>query len=250
MMNYMLSEDASVSLILPATDETHSLEETVRRSAEALPGRTLEFIVVTSPKLTTDQCRSAIARLKTVYGNHIVAFDQHLPGVGGAIREAFSKASGAYTVLMASDLETDPAILPNLIKELDHGADIAATSRWKDGARFAGYDPLKLVLNYFFQLIFRILYATDLTDLTYAYRAYRTNLLRKIRFEETGFTFLFESIVKPLRLGYKAVEVSAPWKARTEGVSHGSVGGTLAYIGLGFRVRFMPRARMLYSAPS
>lgn len=244
----MVPESASISLILPATDETYSLAETVRQVREKLPGRMLEFLIVTSPQLTTRECRETIAGLQKEYGSTIVAFDQELPGVGGAVRDAIKRATGVYTVLMAADLETDPVVLPAMIEALEHGADIAATSRWSGGARFEGYHPLKLFLNYFFQLGFRILFFTNLTDLTYAYRAYRTDLLRKVRFEETDFTFFFESILKPLRLGYKTVEIGAPWKARTDGVSHGTMKGTLAYVWLGLRVRFMPRSRVVYSA--
>jgi len=237
---------ASVSLILPATDETYSLRQTVEQAKTALPGRALQFLIVTSPKMTTPGCRAVIAELEARYGDSIEAFDQTMPGIGGAIRDAFARAKHEYVVLMASDLETDPAVLPALIGGLDAGADIAATTRWAKGARFKGYDPLKLVFNFFFQLGFRTLYWTKLTDLTYAYRAYRAPVVKRIRWEETKFPFLFETIVKPLRLGYKVVEVQAPWRARTEGVSHNSFAATAAYFKTGLKIRFMKKEAMVY----
>ncbi len=238
--------NTSVSIILPATDETYSLTQTVERALSLLPNRTLQFLIVTSPKLTTNECRSTIADLGSRYGDTIDTFDQHLPNIGGAIQNAFSRAKGDYTVLMASDLETDPSVLPELIGAIESGADVAVTTRWRKGVRFVGYHPVKLVFNFFFQLLFRILYWTKLTDLTYAYRAYRTDVLKNIRWEETRFPFLFETIVKPLRLGYKIVEINAPWAARTEGVSHNSIPQTLAYIRTGMRVRFMRKRAMVY----
>lgn len=238
----------SVTLILPATDETYSLKQTVDTASKLLPGRELQFLIVTSKKLTTPECRAAIEELRTIYGAAIDAFDQTKPGIGGALQESFERARCDITVLMASDLETDPALLPALVDKIDEGFDIAATSRWRGGARFSGYDPLKFVLNYGFQLFFRLLYWTKLTDLTYAYRAYKTPILTSIRWEELKFPFLFETIVKPLRLGYKATEIEAPWKARTEGVSHNSFGQTLDYVRVGLRVRFQKKSKMRYSA--
>lgn len=236
----------SVSIILPATDETYSLVETVEQARSNLSGHPLQFLIVTSPSLTTSACRTTIDSLQKKYRVEVESFDQTSPGIGRAIQEALSRARHDYVVLMASDLETDPSILPTLVDGLDQGTDIVATTRWKKGARFHGYHPVKLVFNFLFQLCFRLLYWTNLTDLTYAYRAYRTDLLKKIRWEEARFPFLFESIVKPLRLGYKAAEIEAPWTARKEGESHNSLRQTIDYARVGLRVRFMDRRKMLH----
>lgn len=235
-----------VSIILPATDETYSLTETVSRIKKLLPQRDFQFLVVTSTKLTTQYCRDAISLLVAKYPGEIESFDQNRLGLGGAIQDSIDRSTGEVTVLMASDLETDPDVLPALLAKIDEGYDIAATTRWKGGVRFKGYNPLKLIFNFFFQLFFRVLYMTSLSDMTYAYRAYKTPVLRSVRWEETKFPFLFESIVKPLRLGYRATEVPAPWKARTEGVSHNSFKQMADYFRVGLRARFLPKSRILY----
>ncbi len=239
----------SVTLILPATDETFSLEQTLERSDAALRDRDVRFLIVTSMKMTTQACRDSIQKLTQKFGTRVESFDQKKPGIGGALQDSFEHLHTDIAVVMASDLETDPAVLPALLEKIDDGYDIAATTRWKSGARFENYDPLKLVLNFFFQHFFRLLYWTSLTDLTYAYRAYRTEVLKGIRWEEMRFPFLFETIVKPLRLGYRVTEVEAPWRARTEGMSHNSFGQTLDYVRVGIRVRFLPKRKILYTEP-
>jgi glycosyltransferase involved in cell wall biosynthesis len=238
-----------ISIILPATDETYSLTKTVEQCCSLLLERyALQFLVVTSPVLTTPECRAAIASLpRDLQGAEILTFDQEKKGMGGALQDAFSYVVGDYVVLMASDLETDPVVLPSLLSKLEEGFDIAATTRWRGGARFKGYNPIKLVLNYGFQLIFRALYFTSLSDLTYAYRAYKSEVLKNINWEEFGFPFLFETIVKPLRLGYKVTEVEAPWRARSEGVSHATWKQVFAYTKLGLRVRFLPKDKIRYT---
>ncbi len=237
----------TISVILPATDETFSLRKTVEEIRAVLPSRSIEYLIVTHPKITTPACRETIVKLRDTFGSRIVAFDQRLPRIGGAIRDCIKRASGEVIVLMAADLETDPAVLPAMLNALED-YDVVATSRWKGGARFSGYDPIKFVLNFIFQHFFRLLYWTNLTDLTYAYRAYRAPVLKTIAWEETGFPFLFESILKPLRLGYRVTEVEAPWRARREGVSHNSFMQTFAYTWTGLRVRFQGTRKMRYSS--
>ena len=235
----------TVTLILPATDEPESLKKTVEQCIAILTHYELEFVIVTSPKLTTAGCRAAIIELQRVYGGRIETFDQKEPGLGCAIREALERADGDVTVIMSADLETDPAALPAMLQKIEEGYDIAVTSRWRGGVHFRGYSPVKLILNFGFQQLFRLLYWTRLSDLTYAYRAYRTEILKKIRWEEAKFPFLFESIVKPLRLGYRVAEVRAPWSARVEGASHNSFTQTLDYTRVGLSVRFQNKKSML-----
>ena len=234
-----------VSVVLPATDEPLSLEETVRSIREQSPTYSFQFIIVTHPRLTTPDCRKMIAKLVSGLED-VETFEQKRPGLGGAIQDGFERCSGEYSVLMSSDLETDPAALPEMLAAMQNGADIAATTRWRGGVRFKGYDPLKLVLNFCFQNFFRILFWTRLTDLTYAYRIYRTEIVKHIRWEEDGFPFLFESIVKPLRLGYSVVEIKAPWISRHEGMSHNSFWQTADYFRVGITVRFQSKKKMVY----
>jgi len=54
---------------------------------------------------------------------------------------------------MASDLETDPATVKELIAKAKDGYDIVTATRWKGESGFRGYNPLKRFLNRIFQAI-------------------------------------------------------------------------------------------------
>jgi glycosyltransferase involved in cell wall biosynthesis len=237
---------ASLSIILPATDEPASLTQAVTQIKQLFANRTLQLIVVTHPTLTTPECHQAIALLQRRFPD-VESLLQTRSGLGGAIQDAFERCTGSYTALMSADLETDPAVLPTMVAAVERGADIAVATRWRNGVRFKGYDPLKLALNFFFQQFFRILYWTALTDLTYAYRVYKTSVIKRIRWQELRFPFLFESILKPLRLGCVVVEVDAPWVARIEGASHNSFRQTFDYVRVGIAVRFFSKQNLIVS---
>jgi dolichol-phosphate mannosyltransferase len=246
-----------VSIVLPAIDETESLAETVRIAEEKLHGRTVEYRIVTSPKFTTAECRGTIATLAKTYGAKIQHMEQTRPGVGGAIQDAFDVAVGNIVVLMTSDRETPPQFVDLMVAKVEEGYDMATASRWTEGIAFNGYPPLKLLLNYVYQLVFRLIYWTKLSDLTYGYRAFRKEVVANIRWQETRHPIFFETLLRPLRAGYRVGEVSTPWKTFTTRKADARRGKTdslasyithigIPYTKLALRVRFAPRESMVH----
>ena len=64
------------------------------------------------------------------------------------MREAFDLARGSHTIMMASDLETDPALVPHLIAEARaHPAAIVTVTRWHTQGGFENYSRIKLIAN-------------------------------------------------------------------------------------------------------
>jgi len=149
--------------------------------------------------------------------------------------------------LMTSDLETPPEILPQMIKKLEEGYDMATATRWRKGFALNGYNPVKMTLNFLFQQVFRVIYLTRLSDLTYGYRAFRTEVVKSIRWEEPRHPFFFETMLKPLRLGYRIAEVDAPWEifiTRKSSTGRAKSKDLLAYIRVGLHNRFLPKRLM------
>ncbi len=235
------------TVLLPVINETFSLRQTVEIILQENPNEDFLFLVLTSPKFTTQESRAVIEELKFKYSSKIQVLDQKLPFLGGAMRDGFDAAVGDYTILMASDLETDPHAVKDLLKTIksDPTTDIVTCSRWIGGATFEGYNPVKFILNKIFQLFFRILYRTKLTDMTFAYRIFKTEILKKIQWEELRHPLLFETIIKPLKLGYKVKEIPSSWKARTEGESQNTFMRNFVYFRIGLRVLFMSKNKIL-----
>jgi len=175
--------------------------------------------------------------------------EQRLPFLGGAVRGGFDVAKGTHVIMMSSDLETDPDTVPLLIAEArKRPAAIITATRWQGGTNFEGYNPVKLVLNKVFQAFFALLYRVRLTDLTFAYRIFPTELVRSIRWEELKHPFLFETIIKPLRLGVEVVEVPSTWRVRSEGVSHNTFLTNFVYFRPGLKALFTSPQKMLKDA--
>lgn len=113
------------------------------------------------------------------------------------------------------------------------------------GCSFEGYSKVKWICNFVFQRIVDILYGTKLTDLTYAFRIFPTELVKKINWEELKHPFFLETSLKPLRLKVKFTEIPSNWVARTEGESQNSFWENFKYFRIVFKVRFCKRDQLL-----
>jgi hypothetical protein len=221
-------------------DETISLTKTIETVLRDAEPDVREFIIPVCER-TLPASIATIEELKQRFPDLIVVHYQTLPFAGGAIREAFDLARGSHVIMMASDLETEPNDVKSLIAESkQHPNAVIATSRWLRPGSFKGYSQTKLVANWIFQRLFSYLYGTKLTDMTFGYRLYPTELLQAIQWEEVRHPFFFETVIKPIRLGIEVIEIPTTWGARIEGQSHNSFFRNFEYFPTGFRVRFAP----------
>ena len=210
----------SVSVILPVLDETDSLRETVETILRDCDPDIREFLVVVCAR-TTPQSLAVCDALKARLGDRMKIIRQTLPYLGGATRDAFDEARGSsHVLMMASDLETPPERVAAFLAEAKRRPEALITgSRWLKGGGFENYDPLKLVLNWLFQHIFRLLYWTKLGDLTYGYKTLSREIIKTIPWQGTLHEMFIETTVRPLRRGYRIEQVPTIWIGRREGES-------------------------------
>ena len=235
----------SASVILPVINETHSLLKTVEIIESNCASDVKEYLIVVCHNTTLESIKIG-EKLRRNNPERFILHYQTLPFLGGAIREAFDLAQGSHVIMMASDLETDPHTVKQFIaiaKEQPHA--IITASRWLKGGNFAGYNKLKLLLNFIFQKFFSVLFTTHLSDLTYGYRLFPTPLVRSILWEELRHPFLFETLIKPLRLGVPIYEIPSSWSTRVEGKSQNTFLRNFAYFKIGLSILFCSRSKIL-----
>ncbi len=238
----------SATVILPVINETVSLRQTMDIILRDVPRESIKEILIVVCKKTIAESMAVIAELQQQYGELVVVLHQKLPFLGGALRDAFDIARGSHIIMMASDLETDPNDVHTLIDEARKNPDsIVATTRWLVPGQFHDYSKIKLICNWLFQRFFSTLYGTKLTDMTFGYRILPTKLVQSIRWEELRHPFNLETIVKPLRLGVPATEISTGWQARIEGESQNSFFRNFEYFKTGLLTRFASRRSILKS---
>lgn len=238
----------SATILLPVMDETYSLKETVDTIMKECETDDIAEVILLLCDRTTNSARMTAEKLVQQYSNRISIFihNQKLSFVGGAIREGIDMAKGSHLIMMSSDLETDPRVVPVFISKAKEFPDrIITATRWRKGGGFQRYNKIKLLCNLIFERGIGLFYFCRLSDLTYAFRIFPTVLMRHIRWEELKHPFFLETALKPLRLGVKFVEVPAHWVARTEGSSQNTFFANFKYFRTAWHNRFMKRQNML-----
>ncbi len=242
-----MKEFKSVTLIIPALNETYLFRQTVDIMLGTCNKEDIEELIFVLCDRTTSACVQTAEQLKADYSDYpISVYYQKEPHFGNALREAFFLAKGSHVVTVAADMDMDPYALSKFIEKSKSSPEsIIAASRWMPGGGFNGYKKFMLGLNYVFQQMIRVLFMTKLTDVTYGYRLYPTELVQSIRWEEAKHPFALESCLKPLRLGVDFIEVPATWNARTEGTSVISFFKYFTYFKTVFHVRLMKKDDIL-----
>jgi glycosyltransferase involved in cell wall biosynthesis len=136
-------------------------------------------------------------------------------GKGAALRSAFASASGQIVVVQDADHEYDPAEYPILVRPIVEGhADAVFGSR--------GGGPHR-VLYYWHYVGYKLITARsnmctnlNLTDVEGGSKAFRRDILQKIRLCEDRFGFEVEVTAKISRLqGIRIYEVPISYYGRT-----------------------------------
>lgn len=239
-VNRMLSTkqtfSKSVSVVVTVYDETWSIRETIKRLLRTDQGRIREILLVVHPKAskeTFDICRD----FSETHDFIKVLIQKRTPGVGWAIREGMEAATGDYVALLSSDLETEPEALDRMMTKVEQThCDLVIGNRWLKGGGFYNYDPTKRVLNWIFQILFRMLYRTPLGDLTYGYKVLKKERIDQISWESSLHEIYIETTIKPLKIGCKADQVPTVWVGRSEGKSKNTFFKNFRYVGLAFKV--------------
>ncbi len=204
-----------LSVIIPAYNERHTIEEILRRVKETPIDADLhvekEIIIVDDG--STDGTREILARIAEEQPDVRVLFHDRNQGKGAAIRTALRYATGDYVVIQDADLEYDPRDYSVLLRPLVEGkADVVY------GSRFLGPHRAFLFLHYlgnkFLNLVTNILYDTILTDMETCYKMFRTDVIKSLPLKARGFEFEPEVTAKVLKRGYRVFEVPISYSGR------------------------------------
>ena len=225
-----------LSVVVTVFSETSSIRETVDILLAADRGYIKEIILLLSPRASDESkaiCQECVRQSSLVR----VLIQKNNPGIGWAYREGMQAAIGNYVALMAADLETEPAAVDRMVdKILQTGCDGVIANRWLPGGGFSNYDPIKYVLNWLFQKIFKILFWTRLGDLTFGFKILSKKITESIEWEGTLHEICIETTVKPLKHGYRLTQIPSVWVGRREGRSINTFFRNFRYVKIAFRI--------------
>ena len=134
-------------------------------------------------------------------------------GKGAAVRLGLQYATGDVLLTQDADLELDPAEYANLLAPIiNGGAAIVYGSRFRRPNAAISFRTR--FANRTLTMMTNLLFGGRLTDMETGYKAFRREVLHKIRLRCVGFDFEPEITAKLLLAGYRITEVPIGYSPR------------------------------------
>lgn len=208
-------------LVLPTYNECENIERFLRHVRFHNPG--LSIIVVDD--LSPDGTGEIVERLAADDPRLSIIHRVGKKGLGAAYLAGFDHALAHHfheVLTMDADFSHDPAVIPQLIRALHDGADVAIGSRYVDGGSIEGWPLHRLVLSRYGNFYTRFVLGLKPRDCTSGFRAYRASTLNSIdlsTIKGDGYVFLTSILRRIQQRRMKVAEVPITFVDRVEGQS-------------------------------
>jgi glycosyltransferase involved in cell wall biosynthesis len=204
-----------LSILIPAYQEEATIDEILRRVA-AVDTEGLGFdkeVIVCDDGSADRTFERATAFAASDPRVKVVRHDQN-QGKGAAIRTALAAARGDFVLIQDADLEYEVSDYPALLGEVARGADVVYGSRFLANPRPDGMKTANFIANRILTTTANLLYGLSITDEATCFKVFRTQLLRELDLECTGFEFCPEVTAKLGKRKVEIVEVPIAYTAR------------------------------------
>lgn len=214
-----------VSIVIPIYNEEENLPALVARVEEAMEPSGFSFELICIDDGSRDGSAPVLARLASQTPWLKPRYLMRNYGQTAALQAGFDAVQGRYTVTLDGDLQNDPLDIPQLIRTLEERSDINMISGWRKDRQDAAVNRKipSMIAN---RLIAKVT-GVELHDYGCALKAYRTELVRRIRLYGELHRFI---PVLAFEAGAKILEVPVRHHARTAGVSKYGIDRTFRVI--------------------
>lgn len=216
-----------MSIIIPTYNEVKNIPILIHK----IESMNLDHQIVVVDDNSPDGTASVVERLSDQYRNIILVKRSGKNGIATAIRDGLLNSQSKYVVVMDSDLQHPPEVIPKLYRQLKNGNDIAVASRYIRGGK-TEFGILRSVVSKVATFLAHVnLNETEgIMDPMSGFFGFRRDIISPSDIKSNGYKILLEIIVaanKP-----KVVEVPFRFNRRASGKSKLGVGEFIKYIKL------------------
>ncbi|MDQ6909472.1 MAG: polyprenol monophosphomannose synthase, partial [Actinomycetota bacterium] len=208
-------------VVLPTYEEADNIAEVLRRLRAAVPHADILVVDDGSPDGTAEVAKAVAHELGAVD----VLLRPAKTGLGSAYRVGFTEGQArGYEMLveMDSDLSHDPSALPDLLRAVEEGADLAIGSRYVPGGSIPRWSARRRALSRWGNRYAARLLRLDVADATSGFRCYRAEMVARLDLGSVhadGYGFQIEMAYRVALLGGSIVERPIEFVDRERGTS-------------------------------
>jgi dolichol-phosphate mannosyltransferase len=146
-------------------------------------------------------------------------------GFGRAVRSGIEVVRGDIVVVYMADLSDSAEDIVAYYKKIREGYDCVFGSRFIKGSEVQNYPVLKLICNRIVNRCVQLMFWTRFNDLTNAFKAYRTAVIRDCGpYRACHFNLTLEMSLGALIRDYNIAQIPIHWYGRTWGSSNLKLG--------------------------
>jgi len=219
-----------VSVVVPCYDESDGIPPLLER-LEAMVPLGWEFVFV------DDGSRDAtfstlLGAVRSRPWMRVVRHGTNL-GLGAAMRTGFAHARAPIVCTMDSDCTYLPERLPELVRLVEQGADIATASPWHPDSMATQAGRIRSKLSRTVSRLYKSVIGQDVHTFTCLCRAYRREVVERTPFRATGFAAVTELMLRGILSGCSVRELPMEIGVRRFGKSKLKIGeAILSHVGL------------------
>jgi glycosyltransferase involved in cell wall biosynthesis len=202
-----------LSILIPCFNECKTIEVILRR-VEACAYEPKEIIVIDD--CSTDGTREILRKRQSKDSEQLIYHEMN-QGKGAALKAGIAAATGDIVIIQDADLEYDPNDIPRVIEPILSGrADIVYGSRFVGGQAHRVLYFWHRIGNGLLTLLSNMLTDLNLSDMETCYKAFRADIIKKIKLEEMRFGFEPEITAKISKLpNIRIFEIGISYDGRT-----------------------------------
>jgi dolichyl-phosphate beta-glucosyltransferase len=204
----------SVSVVIPAYNEAHAIQDTLKRISEYFSGpRRLQEIVVVNDG-STDSTAELVRRFASENRCVRLINNPGNRGKGYSVRQGMLTATGDLLLMCDADLSTPVAEVEKFLPWLQRGYEIVIASRDLPDSRLEPAQPAaRRLLAGIFRNLRRLLVLRSIRDTQCGFKLFRRDTARKVFAyqRDNGWLFDCEVLAVAERLGVRIKEVGVTW---------------------------------------
>lgn len=206
-----------LSIIIPCYNEEKTIHKIIVKVLAAINDYNIsDYEIIIVDDNSVDGTKEILEKIKNQNNIKILYHECNL-GKGAAIQTGVQNIAGDIIIIQDADLEYDPSDYNKLLLPFfETEADVVYGSRFLGGGKYVRIHFFwHYLANKILTFICNIFTNLNMTDMETGYKAFRTEVIKKITLKEKSFTVEPEITIKLAKKKFRFYEVPITYNGRT-----------------------------------